>query len=185
MTGENRRPPITTPAISQALDRRRFLLPCGRRTLRHWCHRRRADRDVKLGCLVRGGWCRQEIGLDYEVPAKKINPRLVYCFDHRLRPGRPLPPRRRLRLHLQAMAGMMSITGEPGREPQKAGGGHLRPVHRDLFGDPPSRQRCATSTKTREGQHIAGPVRHQISALCNQTSLSRLRQVPLQMGSPY
>jgi len=69
--------------------------------------------NYKFGDLAR-------YGLGYE-DLKKLNPRLIYCsvtgFGHtgpyRERPGYDFM--------IQGMGGMMSVTGEPGGEPQRAG----------------------------------------------------------------
>ncbi|TIU53043.1 MAG: CoA transferase, partial [Mesorhizobium sp.] len=50
-----------------------------------------------------------------------INPRLIYCSITGFGQDGPYAPRAGYDFIIQGMAGMMSITGEAGREPQKAG----------------------------------------------------------------
>ncbi|QMV72959.1 CoA transferase [Comamonas piscis] len=61
-------------------------------------------------------------GLDYE-SLRKINPRLIYCSVTGFGQTGPYAPRAGYDLMVQAMSGMMSITGHPDGEP---GGGPLK-----------------------------------------------------------
>jgi len=77
-----------------------------------------AKSDVFVENFKVGGMAK--FGLDYTA-LSKINPRLIYCSitgfgqtgPHRLRPGYDIV--------IQAMGGLMSITGEPDGEPIKSG----------------------------------------------------------------
>ena len=77
-----------------------------------------AGADVVIENFKVGGL--KKYGLDYE-SVKALNPRLVYCSITGFGQTGPYAPRAGYDFIIQAMAGMMSITGEPGREPQKAG----------------------------------------------------------------
>ena len=77
-----------------------------------------AGADVVIENFKVGGL--RKYGLDYE-SVKALNPRLVYCSITGFGQTGPYAPRAGYDFIIQAMAGMMSITGEPGREPQKAG----------------------------------------------------------------
>lgn len=77
-----------------------------------------ANADVVIENFKVGGL--RKYGLDYD-SLKAINPRLVYCSITGFGQTGPYAPRAGYDFIIQAMAGMMSITGEPGREPQKAG----------------------------------------------------------------
>ena len=61
-------------------------------------------------------------GLDYE-SLKALNPRLIYCSITGFGQDGPYAPRAGYDLMMQAMSGMMSVTGRPDGEP---GGGPLR-----------------------------------------------------------
>ncbi len=69
--------------------------------------------NFKLGGL-------KKYGLDYEA-ISRVNPKIVYCSITGFGQTGPYASRPGYDFIIQAMAGMMSITGEPGREPQKAG----------------------------------------------------------------
>ncbi|WP_421779004.1 CaiB/BaiF CoA transferase family protein [Hoeflea sp.] len=77
-----------------------------------------ASADVVIENFKVGGL--KKYGLDYE-SLKKVNPALVYCSITGFGQTGPYAPRAGYDFIIQAMAGMMSITGEKGREPQKAG----------------------------------------------------------------
>jgi crotonobetainyl-CoA:carnitine CoA-transferase CaiB-like acyl-CoA transferase len=59
-------------------------------------------------------------GLDYE-SLRKINPRLVYCSITGFGQDGPYAHRPGYDLMIQGMGGIMDLTGEPDREPQKIG----------------------------------------------------------------
>ena len=101
--------------------------PRGRRSSARW--QRRAT------CWWRtsrsAAW--QHYGLDYE-SLKAINPRLIYCSITGFGQDGPYAERAGYDLMIQAMSGMMSITGradgEPGGGPAARGCGGDRLVHR-------------------------------------------------------
>ncbi len=62
----------------------------------------------------------QKYGLDYAT-LKEINPRLIYCSITGFGQTGPYAAQPGYDFIVQGMSGMMSITGEPGREPQKIG----------------------------------------------------------------
>lgn len=61
-----------------------------------------------------------DLGLGYE-HLRKLNPRLIYCSVSGFGQTGPYRERAGLDLIAQAMSGLMSVTGEPGGEPCKAG----------------------------------------------------------------
>ena len=77
-----------------------------------------ATADVLIENFKFGGL--KKYGLDYE-SLKTINPRLVYCSITGFGQTGPYAPRAGYDFIVQGMAGMMSITGAPDGEPQKAG----------------------------------------------------------------
>ncbi|MGE0503068.1 MAG: CaiB/BaiF CoA transferase family protein [Rhizobiaceae bacterium] len=91
-----------------------FSMPEGAGTVR----RLAATADVFIENFKLGGL--KKYGLDYD-SLKALNPRLIYCSITGFGQTGPYAPRAGYDFIIQGMAGMMSITGEPGREPQKAG----------------------------------------------------------------
>ncbi|MEJ7138948.1 CaiB/BaiF CoA transferase family protein [Amphibiibacter pelophylacis] len=88
--------------------------PEGAERMREWA--RSADvlvENYKVGQLAR-------YGLDYD-SLKAINPGLVYCAITGYGQTGPDAQRPGYDFAIQAAGGLMSITGEPGREPQKVG----------------------------------------------------------------
>ena len=79
-----------------------------------------AQSDVLLENFKVGGL--KQYGLDYD-SLKAINPRLIYCSITGFGQTGPYAPRAGYDLMIQAMSGMMSITGRPDDAP---GGGPLR-----------------------------------------------------------
>ncbi len=63
----------------------------------------------------------EKLGLGYET-LKKVNPALIYCSISGYGRTGPYADKGGYDLVAQGMSGIMSVTGEPGREPAKAGG---------------------------------------------------------------
>lgn len=76
------------------------------------------EADVVIENFKLGGL--KPFGLDYE-SLKAINPRLVYCSITGFGQTGPYAPRPGYDFLIQAMGGIMHITGEPEREPMKIG----------------------------------------------------------------
>jgi len=83
-------------------------------------HKMAAQADVVVENFKTGGL--KQYGLDYD-SLRAINPRLVYCSVTGFGHDGPYAERAGYDLMIQAMSGMMSITGRPDEE---AGGGPLR-----------------------------------------------------------
>ncbi|MBO6727484.1 MAG: CoA transferase [Rhizobiaceae bacterium] len=77
-----------------------------------------ASADVLIENFKFGGL--KKYGLDYE-SLKPLNPRLVYCSITGFGHSGPYAPRAGYDFIIQGIGGLMSITGEPEREPQKVG----------------------------------------------------------------
>ncbi len=77
-----------------------------------------AEADVLIENFKVGGLAR--FGLDYD-SVRKTNPRIVYASITGFGQDGPYASRAGYDYLLQAMSGLMSITGEPDREPQKVG----------------------------------------------------------------
>ncbi|MER9435188.1 CaiB/BaiF CoA-transferase family protein [Mesorhizobium sp. M0618] len=161
---------------SVAID---FSAPEGAETVRRLV----ATSDVlienfKLGSL-------KKYGLDYD-SLRKINPRLVYCSITGFGQDGPYAPRAGYDFIIQAMAGMMSITGEVGREPQKAGVA-ISDIFTGLYSVIAIQAALRHAEQTGEGQHVDMALFDtQISALGNQ-NLNYLvsGKSPVQMGNAH
>src|SRR3712207_129731 len=86
----------------------------GRETVR----RLAANADVVIENFKVGGL--KKYGLDYE-SLKAVNPRLVYCSITGFGQTGPYAPRAGYDFIIQAMGGIMDLTGDPEGEPQKIG----------------------------------------------------------------
>ena len=95
-------------------------------------------------------------GLDYD-SLQKVNPRLIYCSVTGFGQTGPYAPRAGYDLMVQAMSGMMSITGHPDGEP---GGGPLKvgvavtDVFTGIFSCSAILAALYARDRTGEGQHI-------------------------------
>jgi crotonobetainyl-CoA:carnitine CoA-transferase CaiB-like acyl-CoA transferase len=91
-----------------------FRTPEGQETVRRLV----ADADVVIENFKVGGLAKY--GLDYASLAK-VNPRLVYCSITGFGQTGPYAHRAGYDFIIQGMAGLMSVTGESGGQPQKVG----------------------------------------------------------------
>ncbi|MER9230994.1 CoA transferase [Mesorhizobium sp. M0622] len=156
-----------------------FSTPEGAETVR----RLAATSDVLIENFKVGGL--KKYGLDYD-SLRKINPRLIYCSITGFGQSGPYAPRAGYDFIIQGMAGMMSITGEAGREPQKAGVA-ISDVFTGLYSVIAIQAALRHAEKTGEGQHIDMALYDtQISTLGNQ-NLNYLvsGQSPVQMGNAH
>ena len=156
-----------------------FSTPEGAETVR----RLAATADVLIENFKLGGL--KKYGLDYE-SLRKINPRLVYCSITGFGQDGPYAPRAGYDFIIQAMAGMMSITGEPGREPQKAGVA-ISDIFTGLYSVIAIQAALRHAEATGEGQHIDMALFDaQISVLANQNLNYLVSGVPpVQMGNAH
>ncbi|MGX5827617.1 CaiB/BaiF CoA transferase family protein [Mesorhizobium sp. 43Arga] len=156
-----------------------FSTPEGAETIRRLV----ATSDVLIENFKLGGL--KKYGLDYD-SLRKINPRLVYCSITGFGQDGPYAPRAGYDFIIQAMAGMMSITGEVGREPQKAGVA-ISDIFTGLYSVIAIQAALRHADRTGEGQHIDMALFDtQISALGNQ-NLNYLvsGKSPVQMGNAH
>ncbi|WP_027141605.1 CaiB/BaiF CoA-transferase family protein [Mesorhizobium sp. WSM3626] len=156
-----------------------FSTPEGAQTVRRLV----ATADVLIENFKLGGL--KKYGLDHD-SLKKINPRLVYCSITGFGQDGPYAPRAGYDFIIQAMAGMMSITGEAGREPQKAGVA-ISDIFTGLYSVIAIQAALRHAGQTGEGQHIDMALFDtQISALGNQ-NLNYLvsGKSPVQMGNAH
>ncbi|TPM54986.1 CoA transferase [Mesorhizobium sp. B2-2-4] len=156
-----------------------FSTPEGAETVRRLV----ATSDVLIENFKLGGL--KKYGLDYD-SLRKINPRLVYCSITGFGQDGPYAPRAGYDFIIQGMAGMMSITGEAGREPQKAGVA-ISDIFTGLYSVIAIQAALRHAEKTGEGQHIDMALFDtQISALGNQ-NLNYIvsGKSPVQMGNAH
>lgn len=76
------------------------------------------DADVVIENFKVGGL--RKYGLDHD-SLLKLNPRLIYCSITGFGQTGPYAPRAGYDFIIQGMSGLMSVTGEPDRQPQKVG----------------------------------------------------------------
>ena len=161
---------------SVALD---FSKPGGAETLKKLI----ATADVLIENFKLGGL--KKYGLDYD-SLKALNPRLVYCSITGFGQTGPYAPRAGYDFIIQGMSGMMSITGAPGGEPQKAGVA-ISDIFTGLYSVIAIQAALRHAEKTGEGQFIDMALFDtQISVLGNQ-NLNYLVSgtPPVQMGNAH
>jgi crotonobetainyl-CoA:carnitine CoA-transferase CaiB-like acyl-CoA transferase len=161
---------------SVAID---FSTPEGAATVRKLV----ATADVLIENFKLGGL--KKYGLDYE-SLRKINPRLVYCSITGFGQDGPYAPRPGYDFIIQGMAGMMSITGAVGGEPQKAGVA-ISDIFTGLYSVIAIQAALRHAEATGQGQYIDMALFDtQISVLGNQ-NLNYLvsGKSPVQMGNAH
>jgi crotonobetainyl-CoA:carnitine CoA-transferase CaiB-like acyl-CoA transferase len=142
-----------------------------------------AGADVLIENFKVGGL--KKHGFDYAA-VKALNPKLVYCSITGFGQTGPYAPRAGYDFIIQAMSGMMSITGEPGGEPQKAGVA-ISDIFTGLYSVIAIQAALRHAEATGEGQHIDMALYDtQISVLGNQNLNYLVSGVaPVQMGNAH
>ena len=161
---------------SIALD---FSTPEGAGTVRELV----ATADVLIENFKFGGL--KKYGLDYD-SLKAINPRLVYCSITGFGQDGPYAPRAGYDFIIQGIGGLMSITGEAGREPQKVGVA-VSDIFTGLYSVIAIQAALRHAEATGEGQYVdMALLDTQVSVLGNQ-NLNYLvsGKVPVQMGNAH
>ena len=156
-----------------------FTTPDGAETLKKLI----AGADVLIENFKVGGL--KKYGFDY-ASVKALNARLVYCSITGFGQTGPYAPRAGYDFIIQGMSGMMSITGEPGREPQKAGVA-ISDIFTGLYSVIAIQAALRHAEATGEGQHVDMALYDtQISVLGNQ-NLNYLvsGMAPAQMGNAH
>jgi crotonobetainyl-CoA:carnitine CoA-transferase CaiB-like acyl-CoA transferase len=118
----------------------------GRQTVRALCR----SADVVLENFKVGGL--KKYGLDYDALSAE-NPRLVYCSITGFGQDGPYASQAGYDFIIQGMSGLMSVTGEPDREPQKVGLA-VADVFTGLYSVIAIQAALAHAAKTGEGQLI-------------------------------
>ena len=164
-------------ATSAASPRPRATRPTATRAARARARRRRRRRELPPGRMER-------LGLDYEA-VRATNPGLVYCSitGFGSGAGAALPG---YDLLVQALGGLMSITGEPEGEPQKVGVALVDVLAGPLRDASASSPRFATATAPAR----ASSWRSTCSPRCSRRSSTRRapythRRGPGRMGNAH
>ncbi|WP_300557115.1 CaiB/BaiF CoA-transferase family protein [Maricaulis sp.] len=123
-----------------------FRTEAGRDTIRRLV----ADADVVIENFKRGGLAKY--GLDYDSLAA-INPRLVYCSITGFGQTGPYADRAGYDFIIQAMSGIMDLTGEPDGPPQKMGVA-FADIFTGLYSTIAIQAALAEREKSGLGQHI-------------------------------
>ncbi|MEX0953997.1 MAG: CaiB/BaiF CoA-transferase family protein [Rhizobiaceae bacterium] len=142
-----------------------------------------ATADVLIENFKHGGL--KKYGLDYE-SLKPLNPRLVYCSITGFGHTGPYAPRAGYDFIIQGIGGLMSITGEAGREPQKVGVA-VSDIFTGLYSVIAIQAALRHAEQTGEGQFIdMALLDSQVSILGNQ-NLNYLVSgtPPVQMGNAH
>src|SRR5690606_6006255 len=156
-----------------------FSTPEGAETVRRLV----ATADVLIENFKLGGL--RKYGLDWD-SLRQINPRLVYCSITGFGQDGPYAPRAGYDFIIQGIGGLMSITGEAGREPQKVGVA-VSDIFTGLYSVIAIQAALRHAEATGEGQHIdMALLDTQVSVLGNQ-NLNYLvsGKVPAQMGNAH
>ncbi len=109
-----------------------------------------ADADILIENFKVGGL--KKYGLDYD-SLKELNPRLIYCSITGFGQDGPYAKRAGYDFLIQGMSGLMSITGEPDRQPQKVGVA-VTDVVTGLYGTIGVLAAVEQRHRTGKGQHI-------------------------------
>lgn len=109
-----------------------------------------ADADVLIENFKVGGLAKY--GLDY-ASLRKVNPRLVYCSVTGFGQTGPYAHRAGYDFIIQGMAGLMSVTGEPGGQPQKVGVA-VTDIFTGVYSATAILAALLQRGRTGEGQHI-------------------------------
>jgi len=146
-----------------------------------------AESDVVLENFKVGGLKRY--GLDYE-SLKRVNPKLIYCSITGFGQDGPYSNRPGYDFLIQAMGGLMSITGHPdgapGSGPMKVGVA-LTDIMTGLYATIGVLAALAHRDRTGEGQHVeAALLDVQVACLANQAmNYLTTGKVPSRMGNAH
>jgi len=139
--------------------------------------------DILIENFRTGGLARY--GLDYETVAKR-NPRLIYCSVTGFGQTGPYAERAGYDAMIQAMGGIMDLTGEPDGEPQKTGVA-FADLFTGLYGVIAIQAALASRQQTGVGQHIDMALFDVMSSVLANQAMTYLvsGRVPKRMGNAH
>jgi crotonobetainyl-CoA:carnitine CoA-transferase CaiB-like acyl-CoA transferase len=142
-----------------------------------------AEADVVIENFKLGGLAKY--GLDYE-SLRKVNPRLIYCSITGFGQTGPYAARAGYDFIIQGMAGIMSVTGEPDGQPQKAGVA-VADVFTGVYATTAILAALVQRGRTGEGQHIDMALMDVATAIMANQSLNYLATgvAPQKMGNAH
>lgn len=108
------------------------------------------DADILIENFKVGGL--KKYGLDYD-SLRQVNPRLIYCSITGFGQTGPYAHRAGYDYIIQGMSGLMSVTGEPDRQPQKVGVA-VTDIFTGIYAATAILAAVHQRTVTGEGQHI-------------------------------
>ena len=151
----------------------------GRATIRRLV----ASADVVIENFKRGGLAKH--GLDYDSLAA-INPRLVYCSITGFGQTGPYADRAGYDFIIQAMSGIMDLTGEPDGPPQKMGVA-FADVFTGLYSTIAIQAALAEREKSGRGQHIDMSLLDCMTGVLANQAMNYLAsgQTPKRMGNRH
>lgn len=174
-----------TAAYFHATNRGKRGITCDFRTKegQETVRRLVAEADVVIENFKLGGLAKY--GLDYE-SLRKVNPRLVYCSITGFGQTGPYAHRAGYDFIIQGMAGLMSVTGEPDGQPQKAGVA-VTDVFTGIYAATAILAALVQRGRTGKGQHIDMALMDVATAIMANQSLNYLATgvAPQKMGNAH
>ncbi|MEQ9695974.1 CaiB/BaiF CoA-transferase family protein [Shimia sp. SDUM112013] len=142
-----------------------------------------ADADILIENFKVGGL--DKYGLDYD-SLKEVNPRLIYCSITGFGQDGPYAKRAGYDFLIQGLSGLMSITGEPDRQPQKVGVA-VTDVVTGLYGTIGILAAVEQRHRTGRGQHIDMSLLDCATALLANQAMNFLAtgQSPMRKGNDH
>ena len=142
-----------------------------------------ADADVVIENFKLGGL--DKYGLDYE-SLKAVNPRLIYCSITGFGHDGPYAERAGYDFMIQGMGGIMDLTGEPDREPQKIGVA-FADIFTGLYSVIAIQSALIMRQRTGKGQHIDMALFDCMSAVLANQAMNYLASgiSPKRMGNAH
>ncbi len=141
-----------------------------------------AEADVLIENFKLGGLAKY--GLDY-ASLSALNPRLIYCSITGFGQDGPYAARPGYDFVIQGMSGLMHVTGEPGREPQKAGVA-FADVFTGLYATVAIQSALIMRERTGAGQHVDMALFDVMTAaMANQATNALFGGQPARMGNAH